>query len=160
MPSTRVDFPSATVQNNLLSPSQCGVRLKSRAVLTGGFKGKAIWVPFFCGFKDTVGDLRVQLRPVSLKMGVAPAVVAVQMGVEQLLRVLLAKQMLEQCAQLLGMTVVSCIDHDGIRAEQDDGVGAQPATLEHNHIAREGIGAHRLGFKKEAVIKSHLRGEK
>jgi hypothetical protein len=71
--------------------------------------------------------------------------------------VLLTEQVLEQCEQLLGMTVVARIDHDRIGAEQNDGVGAQPAALEHHHIAWERLCDHALGFNKNAVMKLNLK---
>jgi hypothetical protein len=69
-------------------------------------------------------------------MGIAAAVIAVQMRVDQFRGCLWSQPMLNQACKKLGVRGVARVNDDRIIAPQQHRVGAQPSSLKKNQILR------------------------
>jgi hypothetical protein len=147
MPRRGMDLPVAPGQPHAGAGLQYAGQRKWRAFLAGGGVAQRLGIPVAHEFGLARRDIGPGLRPARLQCGIAAAVVAVQMGVEDARQRLASQRLLDQQHGLPGMADVAGIDHGravvlriGRVGREDDVVGRQPAALQHGHAAGQRSG--------------------
>ena len=132
MPRCSVNIPGLPPQLQALASLQQPVRSKARAVLASGPKVQALFVPVFHSLRLARRNPGLQRRVTRCQGRIAPAVVAVQVGVEQQIQLATLELLVHQVQQQGSMGVVPAVhQHAVFGILQEHAVGRKPAALEH-----------------------------
>ena len=125
-------FPALTPQFQTLAGLQQAVRSKARAVLPGCPEVQGLFVPLRHRLRFTRRNPGLQRGVARCQGRVAPAVVAVQVGVEQQIKLATLELLVYQVQQQGGMGVVAAVHQHGLFGIlQEHAVRRKPAALEH-----------------------------
>ena len=106
------------------------------AMLTGWGVSQQLFVPIRDGRSQSGRNECLQVRKHGLQRSVAPAVIAVQMGIDQHIQATPLEHRLHQQTGLRRMQTVAAVDERrALAPTQHHTVGRQPATLQHGDAA-------------------------
>ena len=126
-----VNVPALTTQFQTLAGLQQAVRSKAGAVLTGCPKVQGLLVPLRHRPRFTGRNPGLQRRVARCQGRVAPTVVAVQVGVEQQIKLATLELPVHKVHQHRGVGVVAAVNQHRVFATlQEHAVRRKPAALE------------------------------
>ena len=144
VPRCRMHLPMQVAQQHLGARLQRGIQMEAWALLARRYVAQGMGVPHANKVGVARWNMGLQRGVARLECGVAPAVVAVQMGVEQQVERAALQRRVHQRERLINVGAVAAVDECGAALTLDqDVVAGQPAPLEDGNAGRQ-IGGHGL----------------
>ena len=151
-----MDLPCAPTQLHAGAGLQRALQAKAWALLAGGLVAQGHGVPVAHGVGLARRHPGLHLGPGGLQRGIAAAVVAVQVGVENALQCPPAQRRLHQRHGLLCMAAVTRVHHRRpFRASENNAVGRQPAAFQESGVGgqgRGGVGHRECGGRSQRGV--------
>ena len=150
-----VHLPQAVAEPDVGAGLQQGVVRERGAALARGRVGERLGVPVAHMPRQTGRNGGPERRPGRLQRGVAAAVVAVQVGVDQQVQRPLAQRRPHQRDGLRRVRGIAAVhQRGGVRALDQDVVGRQPAAFQNRDVGRERV--HRARHPASIAVRAHI----